>query len=218
MSYRHIGFTKSLIDNIKSFTEKPDEIIISISEVNSQERTEHVRKLFSLQDTQDLNLKLFIFNDKKLSGENRNICMANASNDLLIFSDADDISHPDRCKIIKSIFETNQDIIHLTHGYLEIRKNDEVTSCPTLRHDVIRISKDQIIQKKRYEIEYPIQNGAISFLKNRIGNIKYKENIKNYIIAEDQDFNIEVLFSIDANWHWIEKPYYYRIGHNLSGI
>ena len=124
LTSKHFKWLPNLFKSIEEYTEMPDEIVISASSVPDQqqafENIVNVAKQYKIT-TQ---LSLFITNEKFLVGKNRNICIENASGDLLIFHDADDIAHPQRINILRTLFETNNNIaLVLQHYNLTHMKN-----------------------------------------------------------------------------------------------
>jgi hypothetical protein len=223
VTYRHFNYLKELLNTIKDYVEKPDEITISISEVDTEEKLNEIQYFFnSLKENLkiDINYKHFI--SKQNSGQNRNTCIELASNDLIIINDADDLPHVERIKIIKNIFENN-DIIHLTHGYMQLLSPELNYSIKQFDYKLKQYELNYVKKRNFYIVEnanVPIHEGAVSFLKSKINKIiKYKENKNNYIIWEDQDFNIEVLEKYNKSFHLDVPLYLYRVGsNNLAGL
>ena len=109
----HFKFLKELILDFCQQTVLPEEIVISLSEVEKIDKIE----LENLKHI-DLPFKLILIeNTQKLyAGENRNIAAAKSTGDIIICQDADDKPHPQRIEIIKYQF-TESNIDHLIHGY-----------------------------------------------------------------------------------------------------
>ncbi len=111
--YKHASQLFSLIKMFHSQSVLPDEIVISISECHKVEPA----IIKSLED-EPWRIPVKIIKSEKVqyAGENRNIACAQASGDILILQDADDIPHPQRVEIIKYFFE-HYAVDHLMHQF-----------------------------------------------------------------------------------------------------
>lgn len=108
---RHFLWMSGILEAYQNQTVIPDEIVVVFSEVekiNDVDITKLEKGLW------DFKLTIIKRNGVHLEGENRNVAMDNASGDILIFSDADDIPHPQRVEIVKYIFE-NYEVEHIIH-------------------------------------------------------------------------------------------------------
>ncbi|MEX0939741.1 MAG: glycosyltransferase family A protein [Candidatus Babeliales bacterium] len=117
---RHFLWLSGMLESYENQTVRPDEVIISISEVeklNPKEINDLEAGMWSFK------LKVIRKKGVILDGDNRTIAMDNASGEILIFSDADDIPHPQRVEIAKFIFE-NYEVDHILHGMANSRKED----------------------------------------------------------------------------------------------
>jgi len=219
VTYRHTSFIPVILKNIETFSEMPDEVVFSISEVNTQEKQDLLKKIFSEINSQ-LKLVIDISSSKKLAGANRNMCINNATNDILIFQDVDDITHPNRISIIKKAFQENEDMVHLTHSYEPVNLSSNYVFQSVIEiPKVQKIDKEEVKKRGSYCFgEIPIHNGSPSFKKSKIGNVRYKEQVNQYKVYEDQDFNIDVLNETDSCYFLNMDLYKYMIGCNYSGI
>jgi glycosyltransferase involved in cell wall biosynthesis len=110
----HIPHLNNSIQSLLNNTERPDEIIIALSEtsLNDGEILQNgLRNTFKYED-----IKVFSTTKKQFAGENRNRGGFAALNDIIIFFDADDASHTQKIEITKKIFKEYQPSIML-HGY-----------------------------------------------------------------------------------------------------
>ena len=115
-NFKHAHLLYNLLKHYKKQTVLPDEIIISLSEVNQVSDLIIKR----LQDEQwPFPVKLLLSDQKMFAGENRNNACKNATADIFICQDADDIPHPQRVEISKYFFE-NYDIDHLMSSFVWI--------------------------------------------------------------------------------------------------
>src|SRR6185503_496362 len=103
---------------------------------------------------------------------NRNIAALNASKDILICQDADDIPHPQRVEIIKYVFETF-DIDHLFHAFISY--HNSFSPYKTEQVPVFKFSSLSDMFKYCNERRYPITNGNVSFAREVIKNISFPD-------------------------------------------
>jgi len=112
--HAHFKHLKELLLLLSQQTELPDEVVISLSEVNKVPASE----LKSLElATYPFSLVIIKHPKQLNAGLNRNSACAHAKGDVFICQDADDIPHPQRVEIIKHFF-SNYDIDHLIHLYI----------------------------------------------------------------------------------------------------
>lgn len=118
---RHFFWLSGLLESYQNQTVRPDEIVISLSEVEKLSPSE-IDKL----ENGLWNFKLKILRNEGviIDGENRTIAMDNSTGEILIFSDADDLAHPQRVEIVKYFFE-NYEVEHIIHCYA--RQRNEIT-------------------------------------------------------------------------------------------
>lgn len=117
---KHASQLFNLVTLYEEQTILPDEIVISLSE--SDKVPDDI--ILALQTRSwKFPVKLLLSEKKLYAGQNRNIACSNASGDIFICQDADDIPHPQRVEIIKYFFE-HYDIDHLMHEWFEAREND----------------------------------------------------------------------------------------------
>jgi hypothetical protein len=112
-SYKHFIFLEELLNYYEIQTRLPDEIVISISEIDK------IDKIF-LNNLINKNWKFpikYILTDKvKRAGENRNTAAEISIGDIIVTQDADDIPDTRRLEIIEYFFKKFE-IDHLLHSY-----------------------------------------------------------------------------------------------------
>jgi glycosyltransferase involved in cell wall biosynthesis len=108
---KHFYLLPGLLECYTRQTVLPDEIVVSLSDAVGNVYEESI---LLEQQTCPFRLKIIKSARKQSAGENRNIACANASGELLICQDADDIPHPQRVEIAKYWFE-NYKVDHLMH-------------------------------------------------------------------------------------------------------
>jgi hypothetical protein len=176
---RHFFWLSGMLEAYQNQTVRPDEIVISLSEVENLSS----REIDFLElGNWDFKLKVLRNQGKIMDGENRTIAMDNATGDILLFSDADDIPHPQRVEIVKYIFE-NYEVEHILHAYSFSR-----AGIFPLNIDDIKVLKfpsfmDVINYSARTNV--PITAGSPCFLKSIGKAIKWHG-------TQDHDYNRQV--------------------------
>lgn len=199
--YQHLP---ELLEHLTTQTILPDEVVISLSNVDY-----HLRKnidSFS-KNNWPFTVKIITHRQKKSAGENRNIAIKNASMDVLICQDADDLPHPQRVEIIKYMFETYE-IDHLLHSLISYHKtftDYEANQIPIYRFSTLTEVFEQCAKRK-----YVITNGNASFTRAVAKKISYSKEK----IGEDTQFNNKVFSSSFRSAVILAKLLMYRA--NLS--
>ena len=101
----YIGYLEKLLENISTQTVLPDEVSISISEIEK----------YQPKNDYGLNLIITCHSTPKNGAENRNIASEKLSTDIISFIDCDDLMHPQRIEYIKNSF--NEGIDALVHNF-----------------------------------------------------------------------------------------------------
>lgn len=98
----HFKHLQGLLDVLCKQTVLPDEVVISLSEIQKLDDAD-VQKL----ESQILPFRLLIIKhtEKLSTGANRNCACENASGDICILNDADDLPHVQRIEFIRDVFE-----------------------------------------------------------------------------------------------------------------
>jgi hypothetical protein len=160
---RHFLWVSGLLESYENQTVKPDEVVISISEVeklNPKEINDLEHGDYSFR------LKIIRNNGVIMDGENRTIAMNNSSGDILIFSDADDIPHPQRVEIAKFIFE-NYEVDHILHGLTGYRS--EIQRFDLQSIEMLYFDNFEEIQSFASSKNFPVTTGSPCFLR-KVGN------------------------------------------------
>lgn len=107
----NFGYLNCLLRHYQDGTTLPNETVISISNAHliNQNEISILQKKF-----ENLNLKIICHEKQMIQGPNRDAATMQATGDIIISNDPDDIPHPQRIEIIKYVFETNN-ILHLNH-------------------------------------------------------------------------------------------------------
>jgi glycosyltransferase involved in cell wall biosynthesis len=108
-------FLAGLLSELSKQTEAPDEILIFSSGLSDDNK-------LTLESEMVINETLVPIlyeneNERVPPGIARNFIADMCSTDVAMFFDVDDIPHPQRTEIIKSVFSKNSDIDALVHNY-----------------------------------------------------------------------------------------------------
>ncbi len=109
----HFPLLLNLLEAYSTQSRLPDEVSISLSNCQNIKRSE-IDRLEA--GPWPFRLKIMRHHGKRTAGENRNWAKMQATGDLLIAQDADDIPHPKRVEIVKYAFD-HYDIDHLVHSW-----------------------------------------------------------------------------------------------------
>ena len=170
----YINYLENLLENISKQTVIPDEISISISEMENY------------YPTNDYGLNLIITTtiDKKNGAENRNIASSKLNTDIVSFMDCDDLMHPQRTEFIKESFVN--DIDGVVHDF-EISHNcswktiefplDEFLNVTYENMDFKKDVIDSIVSGSLYpnnvSVKYVYHNAHVSVKKELLKNFTY---------------------------------------------
>jgi glycosyltransferase involved in cell wall biosynthesis len=188
----HSVFLKDLLNLYSQQTVLPDEIVISISQLGKVDK----KIIRSIRSTYyPFSVKIIPHKNRLWASANRNSACANASGDIFLLQDADDIPHPQRVEIIKHIF-SKYDFDHLIHCWMPIEDERPKFSYLSLYWGNYDISQIQVISISSWDhiSEAPIKNfllphGAVAIRRKIFETHKWPNNIR---YGEDQFFNKEV--------------------------
>lgn len=173
--YKHAYLLKNLVNVYRYQTYLPKEMIISLSDTKklSKKTLEDVKSILKM--TLPFEVKIIFYDNKKLPGGNKNMAANEASGDILVVQDADDIPHLQRLELIKHMFDT-YDIVHLGHKFIN-RKNSKMIMYDKYRKlrfnrkfkfDGIifyrRLAETKKLRPKKYK--FHITNGEIAILRS----------------------------------------------------
>lgn len=181
---RHFFLLTGLLESYQNQTILPDEIVISISEAEKL-NPKHIAAL----NFCEWGFKLKIISNKGVIYDepNRTIAMDNSSGSLLIFSDADDIVHPQRVELAKFVFE-NYDVDYLLHrigSRKELKQPLDINDImPVLRFT----SLDDLLNNYAYPKHVPITTGSPCFLRKVADKIKWHMGTTNSQWAAGGDY------------------------------
>lgn len=110
---RHLQHLYALLKMYTNQTVLPDEIIVSMK---SEQLSIGIIEILKKEEWPFL-VKLILSKNQLYAGENRNEGSKEATGDIFIYQDADDIPHPQRVEIIKYFFE-KYEVDHLMHFWI----------------------------------------------------------------------------------------------------
>lgn len=146
---------------IKMQTTEPDEILVVASGLKSL-------------GCADPTIKVYHFENRMLAGGARNKGGELATGDVVCFCDVDDIIHPQKCEVIKNIFQS-QEIDALVHNYnMGLREFDPVKDT-----HIEKVVKTDPLPSTNVEApsRLPICHGHMSARKEVLSDIKYREDM-----------------------------------------
>lgn len=178
----HAEHLYALVRMYEQQTELPDEIVISLSESHKvpQDIIDALRN-----ETWRFPVKLLLSQEKLFAGHNRNIACENASGDIFICQDADDLVHPQRVEIIKYFFKKYK-VKHLMHRFV-VLKRDEASSLYSYK-DLREIEFDFPKTFAETYVREGITNGNVAIAKTVFNKIKWPSTPR----GQDTEFNKEV--------------------------
>lgn len=195
---RHAHYLPNLLNSLSNNqTTTPDEVVISISRVDSKIRS-LVAKLRSQK--WPYALKILTFSEMKNASQNRNLASINSQGDILIYQDADDLPHPRRIEVVKFFFQ-NYEIDHLTHRYTRV-----LSDFP----EILSIDEVEWFCPDHYSMTYEVANGVPCISRNLFSTLKWPENLD---WGEDVAFNQKVYNIYESKIVVLTPLYYYNCTH-----
>tara|TARA_Y100001938_G_scaffold149724_1_gene237650 strand:- start:380 stop:1051 length:672 start_codon:yes stop_codon:yes gene_type:complete len=172
-------------------TVQPDEVLVITSGVGSGS---------IVWDASKPNLTIKTFEQRKLPGGARNQGGKFAKGDIVCFCDVDDPIHPQKCEIVKKIFEENPEVDALVHSYkfntkefntydpseIPIEKVTEVDERWEKEQNYVfnphkELPKTCVITPSKGDVHH----GHLSCKKEIFNDLKYREEMW---LGEDGDF------------------------------
>ena len=177
-------------------TVQPDEVLVIASGVDSESII--VRGANKPKSLQSLTIKSF--EQRMLPGGARNQGGKFATGDIVCFCDVDDPIHPQKCEIVKKIFEDNAEVDALVHSY-------KLNSTEFENYNLSEITIEEVTEvDERWEKEQNyvfnphkelpatciippskggVHHGHLSCTKEIFNDLKYREEMW---LGEDGDF------------------------------
>ncbi len=179
--YTHAELLYSLLKCYEQQTELPDEVIISISEIhkipwNVIDQLKQEKWIFPV--------KFLVSTVRLFAGENRNKACQNATGDIFISQDADDIPHPQRIEIIKHFFK-HYNVDHFSHNYTLLSNGQTIPFFETYK-DVGTVPF--MYPRNFKDAHAKIMNGSVAISRRVFNKIHWSNKPSN----QDTEFNAKV--------------------------
>lgn len=199
--YKHACHLYSLLRRYEHQTRLPDEVVISLSEVQLVD--EEILK--ELQNERwAFPVTLLISDRKQLAGQNRNSACRVAKGDVFICQDADDIPHPQRVEVIHYFFSRYK-VNHLMHRYTRLTPSHK-DECFTTYFDPEKMMFASLDTYEKAISIYSFTNGNIAMRRQVFDTIKWTNKIR----GEDVRFNREAYIKVSPCFTLRDSLYGYR--------
>lgn len=227
---KHFKYLDKVLLSYADQTMKPEEIVVSIANghlVNKEE----IRKIKDKYSWYFENIEIILHDRVVPEGPNRGEGTKVASNELIIYNDSDDLAHPQRVKIVDTIFN-KYDINHLNHSYSFEEEFNSITKIGIIEsQDIFDMyfpefvswdQKDRIRKNRPRKVYGPkgnslpygsgfdvdITGGSLCILKSVTDVINWEWDMD---VSYDYDFCMDTLFYfnksllIDSKLIWYNK-------------
>ncbi len=175
--HSHFKHLHSLLKIYETQTKISDEIIIVLSESGKIRRRE---KNKIKKESYKFQLKFIEIKGMSRAGNNRYLGTKNATGEIIIFQDADDIPHRQRNEVISYFFEKYPDMVHICHQFSKTSLNNNININNII---TIPVLKDIFSTRERRKI-YEITNGNIAIRRKIYSNINwYKKKFRGQDVA-----------------------------------
>ncbi|HSX25589.1 MAG TPA: glycosyltransferase family A protein [Chlamydiales bacterium] len=204
----HFKHLRPLLEAYQHQTLLPDEIAISLSEVDLLNSTD----IDTLEKGPwPFALTIHRHSARRSAGANRNFACMKSKADLLICQDADDLPHPQRVEIVKYLFEHYQ-LDHLIHAWLpdtdEFTPYDPATIQMYHFRSVDALNNSPLILQR-----IRIHHGNVCVLRKLIRTLHWEDCLP---ADRDVQFNVDayrrtshtaVIFSELVKYRWSLSAY-----------
>ena len=167
--YKHFKYLSQLLSFYNHQTIIQKEIIVVLSQSNMLDE----KNIEELKNNKYLyELKIICVKEKSPAGRNRHLGSKDATGDIIIFQDADDLPHLQRNEIIYKCFINYPQIDHILHGYSRyhiIYKKYNINNIP------IKIFNHNMFYNHNEMASYNLTNGNIAIRKNVIDKVKWED-------------------------------------------
>lgn len=168
--FRHFKHLKSSIENILTQSVLPKEIIIIISEYQSEpSNNTKIEEFNNLIKSYNVVPIIKTFSQKQYAGQNREIAYNICSSDIIIYQDCDDIAHFQRNEIILDTF-TKKSCEVVYHGFILLKKPYEG------KLEKIDLKNIKVVSNQTKGIN--VHHGVVSLHKKKIGQLKFDNSMK----------------------------------------
>jgi glycosyltransferase involved in cell wall biosynthesis len=206
-------------------TEVPDEVVVSLSDCDKL-TSQAIRDL-EARYSSVFNFKL-IRNSQRLSAaKSRQVASNMALGDILIYQDADDLPHPQRVEILRSLFELNKEAMHVGHpftmtgeafqkigNFLDVPVLPLTSLYRTYLHESLTPNVPVIERLGAFGEWLPnsthrgrFANGAPAVRKSVFERVQWTDDLK-FFKSEDCEFNFAVLMAYNQSF-FVDHPVYF---------
>ena len=189
---KHVQHLQGLITALERQTVKPDEISIACSECAEVAPELRDKKSVIVQTNAH----------PALAGENRNRAAEKTKSHVLIYQDADDIPHPQRVEIIKTIFEKFE-VDHLLHWFESLTASSSTTAWERNRYNVEHVARDAYYEKYGKTGTYPFHNGNNATSRAVFRRVRWREDLSR---GQDVAYNKHVAYHFGATMARLPWP------------
>lgn len=160
---KHVPLLPEALKQLATQTVLPDEVVISVSSVTTAPTL----------PKQPYKVRVIVDSGIAFAGKNRNRAATASRGDLLIYQDADDVSHPQRIEIAKHLFG-NFYVEHLLHAYT--RAPSTPAAWLSQRHAL-----DTAAARARYEpysYTHAFHNGNAMTTREVFRHVRWPEDLR----------------------------------------
>jgi glycosyltransferase involved in cell wall biosynthesis len=174
---KHVPLLQRCIQSIYNQTILPNEVIISISNIEDGELYNIVKFMQGICKLyKNLNIKPLYSKEKRYAGENRNTAISIANGDILTFIDADDFMFVSRIALLRQVFKTTPDCLGVLHYFIE---NDTTGMNDEKKYN------NALVSKYKYSTE--IHYGHPTFRREIFNEFSYSSapRAQDFTLIED---------------------------------
>lgn len=219
--YKHFPYLDGLLDSLTLQTLQPDEVVISLSEVEKIDS----KDIDTLENKKwPFNVKIIRRSGVHMEGSNRTKAAINCKSDIIFCIDADDIPHPQRIEAVIKIFKKKPDAVMVLCGHAYCPGESIVcdSSIPFYSQDLFLSSRfdlesSQWLKLKSIEElthwDTGIHNGSPSIRKKILDDLSWSD-LKN---GADLEFNEKVFLKYNSTF-LIKLPLLHYYNGRSSGL
>lgn len=219
----HFKNVKSILQAYKDQSRVPDEVVIMLSGGNEVSPADRI----NLQKHFRGFLRLIVNGTRMYAGPARQVALNRAKGDIIMYHDADDLPHVDRCKVIEKFFEENKKCKVVCHSY-NFRQWKPWDGKYTIHNAYDRFYEQYFpggdFLKSENQgcfgggIGFPVHAGVPCLRKEILKDITWKAP-EQLVVApppknktEDYEFEMECLYNLKKAHYIIDAPIYLYMG------
>lgn len=199
----HFHLLDRMIHSYCQGTAMPDNMIISVSNAQNINRTMQSELLHNYTR---FPIEFIEFKRNVGSGENRQKASMVSNNDILIYQDADDLTHPQRVEALRYAYE-NSDAWHISHFWIPSYYPFDEYEIDKIKLEKVE-SSDPEIHGKPYGSKFgKVTAGATSVRREMINHVSWGNSTREW--GEDWHFNMNCLNAINQSYILHAEIYVY---------